>query len=147
MNSAYKSLNELLVNMFNNILIIEEKALITREFNNISINDIHIIEMIGIREGRSMSSVAKDLDITVGTLTIAINNLVKKGYVNRNRSTKDRRVVLLSLTSQGIKVYKHHERFHKEMVENILKVLGEEEVNIFTSALTEINTYLKNKYM
>ncbi len=86
----------------------------TKEFKNISITDMHIIEAIGMGEGRNMSSVAKSLEITVGTLTIAINNLVKKGYVNRTRSTKDRRVVLISLSEIGKKAYKHHAHFHKK---------------------------------
>ena len=42
---------------------------------------------------KTSSEVAKELSITVGTLTVAINNLVKKGYVERLRSEDDRRVV------------------------------------------------------
>ena len=68
----------LLVKLFNEIMNIEEKAIITEEFKDISNNDMHIIEAIGLDEPRSMSSVAKDLSVTVGTLTIAINNLVKR---------------------------------------------------------------------
>ena len=44
---------------------------------------------------------AGDLNITVGTLTTAINNLLKKGYVNRKRGEKDRRVVYISLSENG----------------------------------------------
>jgi DNA-binding MarR family transcriptional regulator len=143
MKDTYKTLNELLVNMFNEVLTIEEKALITKEFSNISITDMHIIEAIGLGSGRNMSSVAKDLDITVGTLTIAINNLVKKGYVNRNRSTKDRRVVLISLSDTGKKAYNHHEDFHKNMIEEIIAMLKDEEIEVFTTAVSNINKYFK----
>ena len=76
---GYDTLHDLLVKLFNEIMNIEEKAIITEEFKDISNNDMHIIEAIGLDEPRSMSSVAKDLSVTVGTLTIAINNLVKKG--------------------------------------------------------------------
>lgn len=75
---GYDTLHDLLVKLFNEIMNIEEKAIITEEFKDISNNDMHIIEAIGLDEPRSMSSVAKDLSVTVGTLTIAINNLVKK---------------------------------------------------------------------
>ena len=98
---GYDTLHDLLVKLFNEIMNIEEKAIITEEFKDISNNDMHIIEAIGLDEPRSMSSVAKDLSVTVGTLTIAINNLVKKAYVKRVRSEKDRRVVLISLTEKG----------------------------------------------
>lgn len=49
---------------------------------------------------KTSSEVAKELSITVGTLTVAINNLVKKGYVERIRSEDDRRVVKLGLTKK-----------------------------------------------
>ena len=75
---TYETFHDVLVRLFNDIMSIEEKAIITEEFQDISNNDMHIIEAIGIGEPKNMSTVAKALSITVGTLTIAINNLVKR---------------------------------------------------------------------
>ena len=66
---ADKILNELLVKLFKNIMEIEEKYLITPEFKDISVNDMHIIEAIGLKEPKSMSAIAKLMSITTGTLT------------------------------------------------------------------------------
>ncbi|QUI21053.1 MarR family transcriptional regulator [Vallitalea pronyensis] len=143
MENTYETLNQLLVCLFNDIMTIEEKALMTKEFKDISITDMHIIEAIGMGEGRNMSSVAKSLEITVGTLTIAINNLVKKGYVYRTRSTKDRRVVLISLSETGKKAYKHHARFHKKMIDDIIGLLKKDEIQVFTKCIAGINDYFK----
>ena len=44
---SYATLNEILVKLFNDIMQIEEKAIITDEFKDISNNDMHIIEAIG----------------------------------------------------------------------------------------------------
>ena len=41
-------LNEMLVKLFNNIMDAEEKAIITEEYKDITNNDMHIIEAIGI---------------------------------------------------------------------------------------------------
>ena len=84
MGDAYKKINYILVNLINEIWGLEEKAIITEEFKDISNNDMHVIEAIGLGEGNNMSSVAKKLNVTVGTLTTAINNLVKKKYVILN---------------------------------------------------------------
>ena len=43
----YESLNSILVTLFNDIMNIEEKALITDEFSDITVTDMHIIEAIG----------------------------------------------------------------------------------------------------
>ena len=93
-------LNELLVKLFRNINTLEEKAIQTDEYREVTTNDMHVIEAIGIDDPRNMTSVAKSLSVTTGTLTIAINSLVKKAYVKRVRSEIDRRVVLVSLTDR-----------------------------------------------
>ena len=96
--NSYETVNDVLVKLFNEIMDVEERALITSEYKDISVNDMHVIEAIGIREPKNMSTVARAVSVTVGTLTIAINHLVKKGYVERSRSEEDRRVVLVSLS-------------------------------------------------
>ena len=123
---------------------IEGKAIITEEFQDISNNDMHIIEAIGLHEKKNMSTVAKALSVTIGTLTIAINSLVKKGYVNRVRSDQDRRVVYISLTPKGEKAYKHHEEFHRQMILATIEGLSEEETRILVKALSNLNDFFRN---
>ena len=139
-----KIINDVLVHLFNEILQLEEEAIITEEYKDITNNDMHVIEAVGIREPRNMSSVAKTLGITVGTLTISINGLVKKGYVHRVRSDADRRVVLVSLTEKGEKAYHHHEKFHEDMIQSLLKDLSEEETKTLVSALTNLRDFFQD---
>ncbi|MGI6450223.1 MAG: MarR family winged helix-turn-helix transcriptional regulator [Desulfitobacteriia bacterium] len=146
MEKLYGTLNELLVKLFNDILQIEEHSLKNEKFNDLSITEIHVIEAIGLNQERNMSSVARDLDITIGTLTIAINNLLRKGYVNRTRSEEDRRIVLISLTPKGKEAYQHHLRFHDEMIRTTISRLSQEEMKVLISALENINGYFKEKY-
>ncbi|EEG50131.1 MarR family winged helix-turn-helix transcriptional regulator, partial [Blautia hydrogenotrophica] len=130
-------------NLFNEILGIEEKALTSSEFRDISVNDMHILEAVGTEEPRSMSSVAKSLSVTVGTLTIAMNNLVKKGYVNRARSEEDRRVVLISLSEKGEKAYYHHQKFHDDMIQAIMTDLDETQMDALTQALNKLRAFFR----
>ena len=139
--SNYEVLHDILVKLFQEILDIESKALITSEFKDISVNDMHIIEAIGEREPKNMSSVAKIMSVTVGTLTIAINSLVKKGYVHRERSEEDRRVVLISLTEKGKKANAHHMKFHDGMIQAVLKDLNEEQQEVLVKALMNLRTF------
>lgn len=141
---SYDTFHSILTRLFNDIMAIEEKAIITEEFQDISNNDMHIIEAVGLTEPKNMSAVAKPLSVTVGTLTIAMNNLVKKGYVSRVRSEEDRRVVLVSLTEKGRKAYRHHEKFHHEMIEATLKGLSEEETEVLVHALKNLKTFFRN---
>lgn len=145
MTDAYKTFNEVLVNLYNDIMIIEEKAIITDEFKDISNNDMHIIDAIGMDEPKNMSTIAKKMSVTVGTLTIAINNLVKKGYVLRQRSDKDRRVVFISLAEKGIAAYNHHARFHDEMIKAIIKDFNDEEIELVIAALSNLVQFFRSR--
>lgn len=142
---AYHVVNDILVKLFNDIIHIEESSVITGEFKNITNNDMHVIEAIGIAEPKSMSMIAKALSVTVGTLTIAVNNLVKKGYVIRNRSEFDRRVVLVSLSEKGKRAYDHHRQFHEEMIEAILENLDEEEKQVLVKVLNQLGDFFRSR--
>lgn len=137
-----ETVNGIVVKLFNDIMNIEEKAVITEEFSDITNNDMHIIEAIGNGEPKTMSTVAKALEVTLGTLTIAINSLVKKGYVKRERGEKDKRVVFISLTPKGKKAFMHHQKFHQDMTQALLGELKEEEVEVLIKALKNLRDFL-----
>ena len=144
-----QTINNILVNLINEIWELEEKAIITEEFKDLTNNDMHVIEAIGLGDGNNMSSIAKKLNITVGSLTTAMNSLVNKKYVERRRSEEDRRVVFVKLTDRGVKAYRHHEDYHRQMTRAILDKLDEAEIPVLVKtldALSEFFTgYSKNR--
>ena len=114
MEKRAERLNSLLVQLFNDILHIEEKVLKSSEIKDLSITEIHTIDAIGTQGNRTMGEIAHDLRITVGTLTSAINRLIKKGYAERSRTEEDRRVVLVSLTERESMLIKYMQIFTKK---------------------------------
>ena len=141
-----ETLNELLVKLFKDILEIEAKSLITEEFKDITYNDMHIIEAVGVDEPRNMKTVAKLMSVTTGTLTKAMDALCDKGYVVRERSTKDKRVIKLRLTDKGKSAYYHHEQFHRQMIKNIASEMREQETEILIYALAKLVDYFHLNY-
>lgn len=146
MSDEDQVLNELLVKLFKDIMEIEEKWLITREFKDISVNDMHIIEAVGVEEPKSISMVAKLLDVTTGTLSKAIDSLVRKLYICRERSREDKRVVYISLTDKGEKAYYHHENFHRKMIDHTKEGLDEQEAKVLVCSLAKLNDYFHSIY-
>ena len=140
-----RTLNEILVKLFRNINDIEEQAIRTEEYKDVTTNDMNVIEAIGIGEPKNMTAVAKSLGVTTGTLTISVNSLVKKGFVDRVRSEEDRRVVLVSLSPKGKRAYEHHRRFHEEMIEAVVERLSEEEKEALEKALRNLNSFFAEK--
>ena len=136
-------LNEILVKFFRNIAVIEERSLKRGEYKNVTVNDMHVMEAIGIGEPKNMTAVAKVLAVTTGTLTISVNSLVKKGLVERVRSEEDRRVVLVSLSESGKQAYEYHQKFHKEMVDTVLQDLDDKEKEVLAKALNGLSDYFR----
>lgn len=142
--NTYETINDILVHLFNEIMELEEKAIITEEFKDISNNDMHIIEAIGLGEGNPMSVIAKKLNVTAGTLTTAMNSLVNKKYAVRERSEEDRRVVFIRLTKKGEKAFRHHAEFHEQMTNAVIDKLGEDEIPVLLKTLDGLAEFFRN---
>ena len=141
-----ETLNELLVRIFKDIMEIEGHCLASGAFKDLTYNDFHVIEAIGLQEPKSMKTVANLMDVTTGTLTKAMDGLTDKGYVMRERSKQDKRVVWVYLTETGKAAYKHHEEFHRDMIESIKGQLNEHETTVLIYALAKLVDYFKEKY-
>ena len=141
-----ETLNELLVKLFKDIMEIEGRCLVTEEFTDITYNDFHIIEAISTEEPKSMSTVAKLMKVTTGTLTKAMDGLTDKGYVVRERSKQDKRVVWVYLTDKGKKAFKHHEEFHWRMISYIKGELNDQETPVLIYSLAKLVDFFERVY-
>ena len=83
--ASFEQINEALVNVFNNVVWIEEASLRESKFNDITIKDMHTIAAISMYETRTASQVAEMVHLTPSAMTSVIDKLVKKGYVERRR--------------------------------------------------------------
>lgn len=147
MKDKFLEINRILVEIYDDVTHIEEYSIKSGAFKDLSITEIHTIEAVGLYGSRTMSEIASKLDITMGTLTIAIDKLIKKGYVERSRSQVDRRIVNVSLTNRGKLAYRIHEKFHIDMVKEIMNDFSIEEEEVLLLALHKLNKHLKEIYM
>ncbi|CRZ33567.1 MarR family transcriptional regulator [Herbinix hemicellulosilytica] len=146
MKERILEINKLLVEIYEDVIHIEEYAIKTGVFKDLSITEIHTLEAVGLYGSKTMSEVASELNITMGTLTTAIDKLIKKGYVERKRSDVDRRIVNVSLTKKGKLAYRVHEKFHLDMVKAIMNDFTSQEEEVLLCALRKLNNHLKDIY-
>lgn len=136
-----QEIDDLLSGTFNSILRIEERSLDNRLTQGLTITEVHTIVAVGLHEHSPMNVVAARLGVTLATLTTAINKLVKKGFVDRERAEDDRRKVLVSLTKKGRQVLRAHNLFHHQMIDEALADLSEEEERVFAAALAKVKAF------
>ena len=140
----YQQVNDYLTTIFNNVLVIEEVSLRGSRFKDISLKEMHTIDVIGKFPEATPSKVSKELMVTLGTVTTSLNNLERKGYIERIRSEQDRRVVYLHLTKKGRLLHRLHKRFHKAMVEKIIDGMSSEEIEVMDRGLTNLYQFLED---
>ena len=140
----YQQVNDYLTTIFNNVLVIEEVSLRGSRFKDISLKEMHTIDVIGKFPEATPSKVSKELMVTLGTVTTSLNNLERKGYIERIRSEQDRRVVYLHLTKKGRLLHRLHKRFHKAMVEKIIDGMSPEEIDVMGKGLINLYQFLED---
>ncbi|MEC6747452.1 MarR family winged helix-turn-helix transcriptional regulator [Marinilactibacillus sp. XAAS-LB27] len=143
MDPLVNEINKYLVTIFNDVLMIEEKTLQSSRFKDVSIKEMHTIEAIGMYEQLTTSEVAKKLGVTAGTLTVSVNNLVRKNYVERVRTDHDRRVVKLSLSPTGRLLYRLHDKFHRDMVRETIAEMDKDQSEILMLGLKNLHDFLE----
>lgn len=146
MNETRRTLNELLVNLFNNILAIEERNL-REQGVDLSMTEVHILEAIVKSESNMMSAVAKHLMVTQGTLTVSAAKLEKKGYVKRFKDDNDKRIVRLLLTDKAKHSLDVHDQFHDQMIDKIVNELDIEEEQELLKSLRTVSAFFKESYI
>lgn len=144
MQDSIEIVNALLVNSFNQILTLEKDALKEGPFSELTITELHAIEAIELN-GKTMTEAAHKLGITVGSLTVTINRLVKKEYVMRNDKEGDRRIVHLSLTRKGKLAWRLHDHFHRHMVRRMLEGLREDEHQVLIRSLQSLVHFVEEQ--
>jgi DNA-binding MarR family transcriptional regulator len=145
MNDREQRMAEELVSIFEKVLVAEEKSLQKGYFSNLSLAEMHTLDAIGPYEARTMTETAQILGITVGTLTVSVDRLVRKGFVERRRDEEDRRVVRISLTRDGKLAARMHGKFHKVLAKHILEPYNEQEQDLLLSLVSEVDEYLNTQ--
>lgn len=140
-----QKVNDLMLDIFDKILVTEEKALSKGYFKDLSVAEMHTLESIGLYDTKTMSETAASLGVTTGTLTVAVDRLVRKGYIKRRRDDHDRRVVRVQLTRQGKLAYRMHHKFHTLLVDRLVEPLDEAQRELFLKTLQSISDFVNEQ--
>ena len=145
MDNFETQLNDMLVDLFNQMLRVEERVLRSALGSVVTATEAHILDVIGSRTDKMyISEIAEVLQITVPTMTVALKRLVDKGFVIKTASVADGRRFWISLTSQGEKVFEVHRMFHKKMIETATRGLSEMEKAALLSCVKKLSNFFIN---
>ena len=147
METRLEELNTLLVSTFDAILRVEEKSLKRVGNGELSIAEFHTLECISRGEDcrRTVGEIAEALGVTVPTVTVCVNKLVKKGCVTKHRSEKDARIAIIELTPDGRRMNRLHRFFHEQMLLAVREEFNDEELDCLLRCVKRLNVFFDER--
>ena len=90
----------------------------------------------------SMSDIGKCLAMPKPHITVIVDKLIEEGCVIRQSDSKDRRLVNISITVEGLKDFEAMKQVASENLKIKLKSLSEEQQEILASASQQVKEIL-----
>ncbi len=121
MANYYKEINKMFEKVIHRVLLLDKKGFeLDTKSENFSFLDIYIIKKIGKDKEKSIYSLIKETEIDRGLMTSIINRMVSTGYLEKERSEKDKRVYMLRLTERGQDIFNDIVQKQKKLLDFIL---------------------------
>ena len=106
-------------------------------------SQLWIMQQIYNFNGISNSELAKNLTLHVSTCSILVNKLIKKGLVEKTRSSTDERKIVLTITSKGKQLMAKAPKSPEGAIPSTLKKLNIEELEELNTVLTKFAKKMK----
>lgn len=136
---------KLILNMVNFYTLFEKEFLeLLPEFNNQELSPLlsRMLNEIHIQGKTTSSNLSKRLNLSVPNTSRSVNTLFKLGYITKTQDLKDKRIVYLSLSEEGLQlilkyIYASQEKFLEKF-----NVLSETEIKQLTDSFSTIKDIL-----
>jgi MarR family 2-MHQ and catechol resistance regulon transcriptional repressor len=101
-------------------------------------SDFRVMEVLLHKGPLPVNTIGPIVDLTPGSISIAVDRLVAKGVVSRLESTEDRRVRIVSLTRRGKDLIVPAFRKHAGQMRRVFAELSPEEIHGLEVSLKKV---------
>jgi len=108
------------------------------EETGLGLSDFGVLEVLLHKGPLPVNTIGPIVDLTPGSISIAVERLVAKGLVSRVESGEDRRVRIVTLTPCGKELIAGAFRKHSEQMKKVFSELSPEELRGLETALKKV---------
>ena len=108
------------------------------EETGLGLTDFCVLERLLHNGPAAVNALGPMVDLTPGSISIAVDRLVTKGLVSRVESEQDRRVRVVALTSSGKELITAAFRGHSGQMKKVFSELSPEELRTLEVALKKV---------
>lgn len=117
-----------------------------KDTDKLTPKEMNAIVFVGKKEGCIMREISNFLNVADSTVTMLVDNLVKKKLVKRERSDEDRRIIKILLTDEGKAIYQDHLKAYQKLCRGMLLTLDEKEQDLYVDLMKKIASGAKEKF-
>src|SRR6202163_2679038 len=108
------------------------------EETGLGLTDFGVLEVLLSKGPLPVNTIGPIVDLTPGSISIAVDRLFAKGLVTRDESLEDRRVRVVALTPRGKDLIVSAFRKHSGQMKRVLSELSAEELRSLEVALKKL---------
>ena len=113
-------------------------ALANLEETGLGLSDFAVLEALLRKGPLPVNVVGPKVNLTPGSISVAVDRLLAKGFVSRTESSEDRRVRVVALTPRGKSVITPIFRAHVETMEKVFAGLSRHELRQLEQQLKRV---------
>jgi DNA-binding MarR family transcriptional regulator len=99
---------------------------------------VFIIDYVGKHPVCNLKDIYENTRFPASTASRRVDELVKHGFIVRNRSSEDRREIILELSEKGKVVYKVFRDHRMKSLRKFLKLFTKKEIESFVKILSHL---------
>ena len=108
------------------------------EETGLGLTDFGVLEVLLHKGPLPVNTIGPIVDLTPGSISIAVDRLFEKGLVTRVESSEDRRVRIVALTPSGNDLIARAFRKHSGQMKRVFSELSPEELRGLEGALKKV---------
>src|SRR5882672_7989070 len=113
-------------------------ALANLEESGLGLSDFAVLEVLLHKGALPVNMIGPKVNLTPGSISVAVERLVAKGLVSRAESSHDRRVRIVALTPRGKSVITPIFRAHAATMEEVFSGLSRDEMQQLEQQLKRV---------
>jgi len=138
----YENIMDLVFNNLKKLLYPQEWISLDLEFSKSELLAMLFVDKHG---EIIMSKIAEYINVSMSTANGIVERLVKNGYLNRDRSDSDRRIVVIRLTDKGKTLVDELKNTIFEYIKLIYEALDDEERKLIFKIFNKVASILDKK--
>ena len=139
----YNEISDMLFENLKKVFFPEEWLRLDMKFSK---SEIFAMLLIDRRKEITMTELAEYIHSPMSTATGIIDRLVKSGYIKRDRSEQDRRIVVLRLGEKGFQEITKLKKLISVYLGKVAEGLTQEEIQVLTRIISKVIHILNTEF-